>query len=103
MTDPMSARIAVPPELETTGPAIMAIANQIGDELNQLARLLAPLREYWTGRANVGWAELQTIWNTAATDLLSSAGTLGAISHATTVNWNNYVDAENANVHTWSH
>lgn len=103
MTDPMSARIAVPAELETIAPTILNIANQIGDELAQLARLLAPLHEYWTGQANVSWAELQNIWNTAANDLMTSAGTLGAISHATRTNWNNYVDAEAANVATWSH
>ena len=103
MPDPTGARIAVPADLAESGPTITGIANNIGDELSQLASLLAPLQDYWSGQANISWQSLQNIWNTAANNLMSTTGTLGSIGTTAGVNWMNYSDAEAANIATWAH
>jgi WXG100 family type VII secretion target len=101
--DPFSARIVVPARLETSGSDITAIATAIGDDLASLKNLLAPLHELWSGQANISWAELQQIWDTAAADLMSAPGVLGQIGLTTNTNWHNYVETENANIQTWKH
>jgi len=101
MPDPMSARIAVPPELELTGPQIIAIGANIHDELITLRNMLAPLAEAWTGQAAVGHEDVQTEWDGASRNLMTDVGTLGALGHATKTNWTNYVETEAANAASW--
>jgi WXG100 family type VII secretion target len=101
--DPTGTRIVVPADLSAAGPMILGIANSIEDELNQLKAALAPLQETWTGQANLSWDALQMIWNTAAQNLMTGAGTLGAIGNTATTNWTNYSDCETANIATWAH
>lgn len=103
MPDPTGVRIAVPPELEASGPTIKAIAAQIGDELAQLKSQLTPLQHYWQGTAHEDWFSLQAQWDAAALDLMASSGMLGAIGHAATTNWINYHECEAANIRTWAH
>ncbi len=43
------------------------------------------------------------MWNAAAFNLMSTAGSLGDISKAVQVNWVNYVDAETTNTSIWQH
>lgn len=103
MPDPTGVRITVPPDLGDSGPTIISIATSIGDELSQLANLLNPLHDYWTGQAHDDWHPLQTMWNTAANDLMAAPGVLGTIGQTAGVNWTNYVDCEQANIRTWAH
>ncbi|WP_280897132.1 hypothetical protein [Streptomyces sp. SAI-135] len=44
---------------------------------------------------------MQNGWDLAANGLFGEDGVLGRIAHAMNVNWNNYSDAEWANVSTW--
>ena len=101
MPDPSGTRIVVTDVLADSGPSIMNIATQIGEDLAKLAALLTPLHDYWTGTATDSWQTLQTAWNTAANDLMSAPGQLGAISNAASTNWNNYVDCETSNISSW--
>jgi uncharacterized protein YukE len=103
MPDLTGAEIAVPAELEGSGPKILAIASQIEAELADLKRLLLPLHDYWVGDAKEDWHLLQLQWDVAAADLMASQGTLGDIGRTATVNWGNYIDCEAANVRTWAH
>ena len=103
MPDPTGVRINVPPDLADSGPRILAIAAAIGDELTQLRGLLAPLHDYWSGQSQIGWQDLQTMWDAAAGNLMSTSGTLGAIGHTAGVNWENYVNCETSNTTTWRH
>ncbi|MDT5024052.1 MAG: hypothetical protein QOE61_478 [Micromonosporaceae bacterium] len=103
MPDVMGARIAVPAELETSGPRILTIAVALSEEISMLRNLLGPLADYWTGQASQGHEEVQAEWNTASTNLMTDVGTLGALSHACSTNWTNYVDCEAANTATWHH
>lgn len=103
MPDASGTRIVVTEDLATSGPSIMAIATQLGDELTQLTAMLAGLEGYWTGQANVSWDDLQKQWNTAAADLMSAPGQLGAISTAASTNWQNYVQCETDNISSWTH
>jgi WXG100 family type VII secretion target len=102
MADPGGTRIVVPADLEASGSSIMAIATQIEDQLNTLWNQLAPLAEIWTGGSSTAYQDLQTKWNTAATNLMTTVGVLGNISHAATVNWNNYVETETTNTASWA-
>jgi WXG100 family type VII secretion target len=103
MPDPTGAQIAVPAELAESGPAIMTMASNLGDQLSMLARQLAPLQEEWVGQANTTWQDLQLRWNSAADSLMAAPGALGTISRAVNTNWVNYSDCEAANVATWQH
>ncbi|ASW55402.1 WXG100 family type VII secretion target [Plantactinospora sp. KBS50] len=103
MPDPMGTRITVTEELASSGTTILDIATRIGTELSTLKTQLAPLHEYWAGQANVNWQDLQKKWDTAAADLMSAPGQLGAIGNTATVNWTNYTDCETANINTWTH
>jgi WXG100 family type VII secretion target len=101
MVDATGVKITVPAELADTGMQIFAIASSISEELDTLRSQLAPLEAYWQGQSNLSWEQLQAMWNAAATNLMSTAGTLGDISNAVKVNWNNYVDAETTNTSVW--
>ncbi|SRR5260221_2198100 len=103
MPDPTDVRIAVPPDLGDSGPQILGIAGQISDELNSLKAMLAPLHDYWSGQANIGWQDLQTMWDAAAANLMSTSGALGAIGRTANTNWENYVNCETSNAATWRH
>ena len=103
MVDPTGVMLRVPAELADTPAQILSIATAISEELNTLKAQLAPLEAYWQGQSNLSWEELQAMWNAAAFNLMSTAGTLGDISKATQVNWVNYVDAETTNTSIWQH
>jgi uncharacterized protein YukE len=81
----------------------MGIAQQIGAELDTLLRQVGPLHDFWQGRSHEGWKDLQTMWNNAANDLMTSSGTLGAISHTVQTNAVNYDNCETSNAQTWAH
>jgi WXG100 family type VII secretion target len=93
----------VPDELEAGATSIMAYAVQLDEDLDSLRARLLPVADFWQGQANVGWAELQAMWDRASTQLMTSVGTLGDLSRAVGVNWVNYVDTESANTRTWAH
>jgi uncharacterized protein YukE len=103
MTDPTGVRIKVPADLAVSGPTILAIATNIGDELAQLKSLLTPLHEFWIGAAHDGWQPLQAQWDAAAADLMAAPGTLGQIGQTARMNWDNYTDCEASNTKTWLH
>lgn len=101
MPDATNVRISVPAELEAVGAQILAIATAIEGELTTLKGQLAPLASSWSGTANVSWQDLQTMWDNAANNLMST--TLTVVAQTSNTNWTNYVDAEAANVATWNH
>lgn len=101
MVDVAGSKISVPADLGESGPQVLAIATNIGVEIGNLKTLLIPLTAEWIGQAAVGHSTVQQNWDTAAQSLLTDVGTLGAIASAMGVNWNNYVDTENANIKSW--
>ena len=96
-----SASILVGDELEAAGSSINTQATAIADELAKLVAQISPLADTWTGAAAQYFSVLQQEWNTAANGLFGPGGVLGEIANAMNVSWNNYCDAEFANVSTW--
>jgi WXG100 family type VII secretion target len=101
MSDVDSSNIMVHSDLEQAGSTINGMAQTIADELNTLIQQLAPLPDIWTGPASGYYEGLQNEWNYAADGLFGPNGVLGQIAHAMHVVWNNYAEAEWANVNTW--
>ena len=99
----MAERIVVPADLSTSGTTIGGIAQSIEDELSSLKSALAPLAVTWTGTAQNSWDSLMTMWDQAATNLMTTTGSLGSIGQVATTNWTNYSDCETANTNTWAH
>ncbi len=94
--------LRVPLELEYAGKEMSDTAQQIEMQLHELKGKLMPLQDYWQGPAKTYYEELQAQWNFAAEGLFGDEhGLLGQIASALNVNWNNYADAEWANVRTW--
>ena len=101
MSDPSGTQIMVTEDLADCGTYLMGIANQINDQLTTLKNQLALTHQDWIGNASESWQALQAQWDAAAANLMTGAGELGAISHAATVNWSNYVDCETSNTSSW--
>lgn len=101
----MGEQIVVPTIFQDTGPQIIAIAAQITQELSYLWNQLQPFINGidWQGSTNVSWATIQSQWNSAANELISSEGTLGSLGQTAAINWQNHVDTESANTRTWQH
>lgn len=97
--------IMVDDQLSQAGTHMNNAAQQIVDELNSLSTQLQPLADTWSGPAASYFDPLMQEWNVAATGLFGGAdqgGVLGEIAAAMNVTWNNYSEAESANVRTWS-
>jgi uncharacterized protein YukE len=103
MPDILGSRIQVPPELEASGPKILAIGVEIFGELAMLRKMLAPLAEAWTGEAAIGHENVQVQWDSASTKLMTDLGTLGDLGTTQNHNYRNYVDMEAANAASWRH
>lgn len=103
MPDVTGSRIAVPADLEASGPQIISIGASIAEELQSLQSMLAPLAAEWTGSAAIGHQDVQAQWNTASANLMSDVGTLGDLGRTAQTNWTNYVDVESANTSSWQH
>jgi uncharacterized protein YukE len=96
--------ILVGDDLASAGTYINNAAAQIADQLQKLITQLQPIAETWTGPAASYFQPLQEEWNMAANGLFGTeaqGGVLGDIAAAMHVAWNNYSDAEWANVSTW--
>ena len=96
-----SSNLLVGDDLSEAGANLNQRASVIVDELNSLISQLAPLAETWTGSAAAKYGPLQDEWNIAANGLFGPDGILGEIANAMNISWNNYADAEWANVNTW--
>lgn len=97
-----NSTIMVQEELSGAGAYINGIAQTLSDELNKLIAQLQPIADGgWTGGASDYYQDLQIEWNYAANGLFGPDGVLGEIAQAMHVNWNNYAEAEWANVQTW--
>jgi WXG100 family type VII secretion target len=97
--------LLVDEQLSGAGTYINNQAQTIVDELNSLFSQLQPLEDTWKGSAASYFEPLFQEWSTAANGLFgtaSSGGVLGEIAAAMNVSWNNYAEAESANVSTWS-
>nr|WP_202447252.1 WXG100 family type VII secretion target [Streptomyces sp. SID5468] len=91
-------------ELGSAGPTIDKMAGEIAGELHQLIVKLQPLAETWiNSQASSYYEGLQQEWNTAAEGLFGPDGVLGQIAVAMNVNFQNYSEAEWANMRTWAH
>ncbi|MFG2525148.1 WXG100 family type VII secretion target [Streptomyces sp. NPDC048527] len=102
MPDISNSTIMVQSELSGAGAHINGVAQGLADELNRLIAQLQPIADGgWTGGASEYYQGLQWEWNYAAEGLFGPDGVLGEIAQAMHVNWNNYAEAEWANVNTW--
>ncbi len=102
MPDISNSTIMVQEELSGAGLKINQLAQGMADELNSLVQQLQPIADGgWTGGASDYFQDLQAEWNYAANGLFGPDGVLGEIAQAMHVNWNNYAEAEWANVQTW--
>ncbi|TKA02068.1 WXG100 family type VII secretion target [Actinacidiphila oryziradicis] len=111
MVDIASSQIKVGEELSGAGAQVSQIAAAVEDELDQLRTKLQPLQEAWTrSQAAAMYQDDMNLWNTAALALFgvtqgpyqAGQGVLGAIANMLDTNNGNYVDAEAANVKTWT-
>jgi uncharacterized protein YukE len=111
MVDIASSQIRVGPQLADAGTYVNNIAVQLTNELDALRAKLAPLQESWNqSQAATMYQDDMTLWNQSAATLFGSSegtyqagqGVLGAIAQMLDVNNNNYVDAESANIKTWT-
>lgn len=99
-----TAALLVGTELAGAGTTINSYAATITGELAALRQQLAPLQDFWTGKAAALYESYQQEWNAAAIGLFGEngqGGVLGAIAQAMGVVWGNYSDCEWANVQTW--
>jgi uncharacterized protein YukE len=103
MVDVTGARIQVPAQLADLPAQVQNTCSQVEDLLVTLNAQLVALQEFWSGNAATGHVTVQQEWHSAETNLLTGVGVLGALAHATQVNWVNYVDAETANTQSWAH
>lgn len=96
-------QINVPQSMADTGPSILQVANAISEELLNLKTTLAPYVNAvdWQGTANESYAALQMQWDSAANDLMSTVGTLGALGNAVVTNWGNNLTTESTNTRIW--
>jgi len=101
MTINESMPILVQSELEGAGSYLNAQANDIAEELSQLASYVSALPEVWQGQASDYYQGLQGEWNIAANGLFGPDGVLGEIARAMNATWGNYCDAEWTNELTW--
>ena len=99
-----NSTISVAGDLSGAGSTIIGYSNEISGELQSLVSQLSPLTSStdWQGAANDYYNNLQQEWNIAAAGLFGPDGVLGQIANAMNITWNNYSDAEWANVKTWS-
>ena len=93
--------IVVKEGLAGAGRDVNGQAQAIADELHSLWNQLMPIAETWTGAAKDYYFGLQQEWNIAADGLFGPDGVLGEIAAVLQINWNNYSEAEWANVQTW--
>ena len=101
MADIEGSSILVSDNLSGAGQYIINASETITNELSALVNQLTPISETWTGAAADYYQGLQQEWNVAAAGLFGPGGVLGQIANAMNINWNNYSDAEWANVKTW--
>jgi uncharacterized protein YukE len=104
MPDPSSSSLRVPLELEAAGATINGRSAAIVDQLEALKAKLLPITasETWQGAAQSYYEGLQGEWNLAADGLFGPTGVMGQIASALNLSWNNYSEAEWANLKTWS-
>jgi uncharacterized protein YukE len=103
MADVSGSLIQVPAGLEELSPQIHSTCAQIADMLTSLNSNLQALKEFWVGTASNGHTSVHQEWALAEGKLLTDVGILGDLGRTSGVNWNNYVDAENANTQSWAH
>jgi WXG100 family type VII secretion target len=96
-----SMSIMVQDGLAAAAAQLNGYAEAIVEELNGLINQLEPIAATWTGPAASYYGPLQQEWNFAAGGLFGPEGVLGEIANALRITWNNYSDAEWANVNTW--
>jgi hypothetical protein len=106
MPDIESSNLQVPAELADAGPHIRTVSANLASELDILQKKLAPLAQTWTGNAYQYFTGLQQEWNLASLGLWGdgSQGNMGLlpfIAHALDVSFENYMNAEHANMTTW--
>jgi WXG100 family type VII secretion target len=95
------SNLIVQQELMDAGSYIRTQADTISGELSSLVSTLTAIEPEWTGAASYDYFGLQQEWNIAANGLLGDDGVLGQIAAAMNIIWNNYADAETANVSSW--
>jgi WXG100 family type VII secretion target len=102
MVDIENAHIVIPIGLDDAPRALRYDAKVLQDELDDLAKLLAPIHEDWTGQAGAAYQHVQDRWNADATALFDpEVGLLGQIADALQKVADNYHLGEKFNVRTW--
>lgn len=95
------ASILVQDELAGAGPYLNGQAQTINDELEQLNSQIQPIFESWGGKAADWYQVREQEWSAAALAIFGPEGVLGLIAQKMDITWNNYCEAENANVQSW--
>ncbi|MET7695310.1 WXG100 family type VII secretion target [Streptomyces sp. NPDC005483] len=106
MPDIGSSHMYVGESLESAGAYMNAKAAEIDADLERLRAKLAPLIETWKAQSADQYLVHMHEWDVAAIGLYgdeAQGGVLGTIAAVMRVNWGNYVNAEEANVKTWTH
>ena len=104
MPDPMSSHLRVPLELEGAGQEIQSQSTALVGELDALRKRLELVNETWHGEAKKEYETLKAQWDAAALGLFGGGdvdGVLGRIGSVLNLSWNNYAEAELANVRSW--
>jgi len=102
MADIESSRIEVPIGIADAPMYLTTIATQLQDELDDLARKLAPLQTDWIGAAGQAYTDVQSLWSTDAAALFNPEyGVLRQISDAVRAVSDNYNMAEDHNTRSW--
>lgn len=100
-----SSNLQVPAELAEAGAHVRRVSAELINELNALRAQLAPLEGTWKGGTYVQFKELEMDWNMAAAGLWGDGGAGGllpSIAQSLDVAYQNYMEAESANMRTWT-
>ncbi|HEX3784638.1 MAG TPA: WXG100 family type VII secretion target [Pseudonocardiaceae bacterium] len=86
-------------ELEALGSQISSTTQQIESELESLKSQIANLNQIWEGSAGSGFQATKAKWDSAAADLTS---VLGAIGAAVSAAEEQYRSTESKNTSAWN-
>lgn len=103
MADIESSILQVPTSLDEAPAWLVNTAQQLEEQLENLARAVANLHAEWTGASSDASMEVQQLWDKDAKALFApEVGVLGQIAKAVRAVADNYALGEQFNVRTWS-
>ncbi|WP_432974613.1 WXG100 family type VII secretion target [Dactylosporangium sp. CA-233914] len=88
-------------DMQSQGSILLGKAEAIDADLAALLTRLQALQEFWQSPAANEFQPFFQNWHNAAAALFGPGGTLGQISNALNITWNNYTECETANMRGW--